>query len=130
MELVKQISVFTSNAPGVLANICGFLRDEKISLNGISVVDHSDHALIRIIPSDPQRTLHLLGEAGLCAVENEILRIELSRGAGSLERILKAFSDSGLDILYLYGSEPANDRPVVYLNLSDNNKGLALFSRS
>ena len=129
MEIVKQISVFTANKSGVLANVCGFLTDEKISLQGVTVVDHSDHALIRLVTSDPEKALHLLGEAGMCVIESDIIRIELTKAPGSLEKILKIASDGDLDILYLYGSEPEKDHPVIFLNLNDNLKGLDLIKK-
>ena len=130
MEIVSQLSVFVANEPGILANICGSLSDEKISLRGISVVDHTDHALIRLVVSDPSRAAHLLGESGLFVIESEVIAVSISKGNGSLEKILKILAAGELNVLYLYGTEPASSAPaVIFLNTSDNLAALELLRK-
>lgn len=106
MELVKQILVLAANQPGTLANICGTLSDQKIDIQGISVLDHVDHALVRMVVDDVTRALHLLGESGLPVLEDEVLRVKVPAGPGSLEQIALAIAEIGLNIHYAYASEP------------------------
>lgn len=120
MELATQLSAFVSNQPGILANLCGSLTDEKISIMGISVVDHTDYAVIRLVVSDSNRAVHLLGEAGLFVLESGIIRIELPEGPGGLEKVLKILADAKINVLYLYGTEPGSNESVIYLHSSDN----------
>lgn len=120
MEIVKQILVLAANQPGTLANICGTLADEKINIQGISVVDHVDHALIRIVVDDVTRALHLLGESGLPVLEDEVLRVKVPGGPGSLEHIAQIMADGGLNINYAYASEPPDGGTFLILKTSDD----------
>ena len=130
MEIVNQLSVFATNEPGVLANVCGYLSDQKINIQGMSIVDHIDYALVRIVVDDPSKALHLLGEAGLFIIENEIVKMELSRKPGSLERIVKVLADGKLNIAYLYASEAVEGNPMVYIQTADNKVALSLLKKN
>ena len=90
MEIVQQLSVLAANQPGTLANICGMLRDENVNIRGITVADHVDHALVRMVVDDATRAAHLMGEAGLVVLEGAVIRIDLAFGPGSLEYVAEA----------------------------------------
>jgi len=130
MEIIKQLLILAANQPGTLANICGTLSDDKINISGISVVDHVDHALIRLVPDDAQKALHLLGETGLPVMEDEVLRIEMKDQYGSLEKIANVISEAGLNIHYAYATEyPGTGRSALILKTSDDTKALAALKK-
>jgi len=123
MEILKQLSILAANQPGILANICGSLSDEKINIIGISVVDHVDHALIRLVVDKPTRAVHLLGEAGLPIIEGDVLRINISEGPGALEKIANALGEDGLNIDYVYATEPKSGKITnLIIKTSDNER--------
>ena len=70
MKTVKQLSLFLENKPGTLVAVCRALADEKINFQAMSVSDAVDHAVVRMVVSDPRRAVHLLGERG-----EQVLRI-------------------------------------------------------
>ncbi len=126
MELTKQLLVLATNQPGTLANICGALSDEKINIQAISIVDHVDHALVRIVVDNPVKALHLLGEAGLPVLEDSALKLTMAGGPGALEKIAQAMSDAGLNIHYAYASEPPSGGGAgLILKTSDDEKALS-----
>lgn len=125
MEIVKQLSIFAANQPGTLAEITGSLSREKIDIRGMTIVDHMDYALIRMVVDKPSEALHFLGNSGLLVVENEILRLELKSGPGALEHVARALGNTGLNIDYLYGSEPSADgSSIMYMMTRDNRRAL------
>jgi len=125
MKVIKQLLVLTTNRPGILANVCGTLADEKINIGGISVVDHVDHALIRMIVSDTTRALHLLGESGLPVMEDEVISLALSGGPGALETVAESISQAGVNIHYAYASEPPDGGPsTLIIKTSDDKKAI------
>lgn len=126
MDIQSQLSVFASNQPGVLANICGLLSDEKINIFGFTVVDHIDHSLVRLVVDNPTKAAHLLGEAGLLVLETEVIRLNVHFGPGSLESVAQAMSDASLNIDYAYATEPQKDGgSTLFLKTNDNTKALA-----
>lgn len=126
MEIVKQLSVLAANRPGTLANICGMLRDEKINIRGITVADHVDHAVVRMVVDEAVRAVHLLGEAGLVVLEGEVIRIDLAFGPGSLEYVAEALGQGGLNIAYVYATEPPQANALSSMYVMTDNNALAL----
>ncbi len=125
MEIVKQLSILAANQPGTLANICGSLLDEKINIQGLMVLDHTDHTLIRIVVDKSNRAMHLLGEAGLLVMESELLKVELKDGPGALEDIARVLGEENLNIDYLYATEPRNhSTSTVFMRTGDDQKAI------
>lgn len=130
MRLMKQLTIIASNKPGVLASICGTLSDEHINITGISVVDHIDYAIIRMVVSDPQKAIHLLGEAGILVFDNDVIEISIKQGPGSLEQIASILSEEKLNIEYVYGTEShANSEAVLFLKTNDNQKAIEVLAK-
>ena len=61
MKVEKQLSLFLENKPGTLAAVCQALADEAVNIYAISVVDAVDHAVVRMVVSDPTKAITLLG---------------------------------------------------------------------
>lgn len=115
MKLVEQLTILAANKPGVLANICGSLSDENINIVGITVVDHLEYAMIRMVVDNPRKAVHLLGEAGILVYEGEVLQITLKKGPGSLEYVAEILAEENLNIEYVYGTESSNNGEAVYI---------------
>lgn len=128
MRILTQLTILAANRPGTLANICGTLSDEKINIIGLSVVDHVDYALIRMVVEDSQKALHLFGEAGLLVMEGDILQIDLKEGAGALEKVATILGKSGINIGYAYATEPSEDGDVasLILHTTDDQRALEI----
>ena len=49
MKTATELSLFLENKPGALAAILADFKKHRVNLEAISVVDHTDHALVRMI---------------------------------------------------------------------------------
>ena len=85
MKIVKQLSLFLKNKPGTLSKVCEALARSKINIYAISISDAVDHAVVRIVVSDPQKALHLLGERGVLVLERDVFMLEGRNKPGELE---------------------------------------------
>ncbi|MCS7205335.1 MAG: ACT domain-containing protein [Leptospiraceae bacterium] len=131
MKIVPQLTIIASNKPGVLANICGSLSDENINITGISVVDHIEYAIIRMVVSDPKKAIHLLGEAGVPVLESEVIEVPLKKGPGSLEYVAEILANENLNIEYVYATEsPSNGgESILFLKSNDNKKAFEVLQK-
>lgn len=130
MKVVEQLTILAANKPGVLANICGSLSDENINIVGITVVDHLEYAMIRMVVDNPRKAVHLLGEAGILVYEGEVLQITLKKGPGSLEYVAEILAEENLNIEYVYGTESSNNgEAVLYLKTNNNQKALEVLNK-
>jgi hypothetical protein len=123
LETATQLAVFLENRPGALARVCEALAKAGINIHALTVSDTVDHAVVRMIVSDPTKALMLLGERGVLAFENDVLLIDATNEMGVLERIAEALSRAEVNIEYAYfatsGSSP---KGIIVLRTSDLDK--------
>jgi hypothetical protein len=119
MKTATELSLFLENKPGALAAILADFKKRHVNLEAITVVDHTDHALVRMIVGDTRRALDLLERAGLLVIEATLLRIEASNRPGALGDVCARLARAKINIQYLYGSVGISTRACLYLRVSD-----------
>jgi hypothetical protein len=102
IETATQLAVFLANRPGALARVCEALANAKINIHALTTSDTVDHTVVRMVVSDPTKALMLLGEAGVLALETEVLMIETASQPGVLARIAERLAKVEVNIEYAY----------------------------
>ena len=126
MRVETQLSAFIENRAGVLAELAADLARHGISIRALTVANLVDHAVVRLVVSEPQKALHLLGDRGVLAVSSSVLALDMPDEAGALAGVAKRLGRAGVNIEYAYGSSPVGGgRAVVYLRASDLKKARA-----
>ncbi len=125
MQITKQLSIFMENQPGNLAKICILLKEKQINISGFSVLDAVDHAVVRLVTTDPAKAIHLLGESGILAIEGDILDIEIKNEPGELARIAEQFSKHKINIDYAYASSDG-EKARIFMKVTDPNKAIEI----
>jgi len=123
IETATQLAVFLANRPGALARVCDALAKAEININALATSDTVDHTVVRMLVSDPTKALMLLGEAGVLALETEVLMVETANQPGVLAKIAERLAEEGVNIEYVYlaGGRDAEKGPIV-LRSSDIEK--------
>ena len=125
MEPATQLAVFLSNRPGALARVCDALAKADINIHALATSDTIDHSVVRMVVSDPTRALMLLGEAGVLALENDVLMIETDNHPGTLARIAERLSQAQVNIEYAYMAATINaNKGLMILRPNDVEKAL------
>jgi hypothetical protein len=102
IETATQLAVFLANRPGALARVCEALAKAEINIYALATSDTVDHTVVRLVVSDPTRALMLLGEAGVLALETEVLMIETASQPGVLAKIAERLAETEVNIEYAY----------------------------
>lgn len=102
VETANQLAVFLGNRPGALARVCAELAEAKINIHALAISDTIDHAVVRMVVSDPTKALMILGERGVLALENEVLMIESNNQPGTLGFIADRLAAASINIEYAY----------------------------
>ncbi len=100
--MVKQISVFLANQPGMLNKACEVLAREGIDIRALTVAENADYGLLRMIVEKPDRATAALNKAGLSSIVHEVLAVEVEDSPGGLCKITKPLTESGVNIEYVY----------------------------
>jgi len=131
MRAETQLSVFLENRAGVLAEVAADLARHGVSIRALTVANLVDHAVVRLVVSEPQKALHLLGDRGVLVVGSPVLAIDMPDEAGALADIARRLGRAGVNIEYAYGSAPVGSgRAAVYLHVSDLRKARAALARA
>ena len=102
VETATQLAVFLANRPGALARVCEALAKAEINIHALATSDTVDHTVVRMVVSDPTKALMLLGEAGVLALETEVLSIETASEPGVLGQIAERLAEADVNIEYAY----------------------------
>ncbi|MGD0651746.1 MAG: ACT domain-containing protein [Verrucomicrobiia bacterium] len=130
MKVETQLSLFLENKPGTLAAVCRAYAEEKINIQAISVSDAVDHAVVRVVVSDPRRAVHLLGERGVLVVERDVLMLESRNKPGELARIAQTLADHKVNIEYAYTATlPGASKGAMILRVDNLKKAERVLKR-
>ena len=119
MKTATELSLFLENKPGALAAILADFKKHHVNLEAISIVDHTDHALVRMVVTDKRRALDVLEGAGLLVIAADLLRIEAANRPGALGEVATKLARAKINIQYLYGSVGISTRANLFLRVSD-----------
>jgi hypothetical protein len=100
MGLVE-ISFRLPNRPGALARVARQLAENRINLAAISVEATSRSGTVRLIVSDPNRTVRLLEESGFKPTTGELIPVHLEERTGSLLQVLDCLAEAKVNIRYV-----------------------------
>jgi hypothetical protein len=123
IETATQLAVFLANRPGALARVCEALANAEINIYALATSDTVDHSVVRMVVNDPTKALMLLGEAGVLALETEVLMIETMSEPGVLAKIAERLAEAEINIEYAYlaGGRGA-EKGLIVLRPSDVEK--------
>ncbi len=123
VKSAMQLAVFLANRPGALARVCDALAKAEINIHALATSDTVDHSVVRMVVSDPTKALMLLGEAGVLALETDVLMIEAENEPGALAKIAERLSRAEVNIEYAYlAASPKAATGLIILRPSDVEK--------
>ena len=129
METVTQLAVFLANKPGTLAAVCDALASEKINIFALTVSDTIDHAVVRMIVSDPKRALSIFEQHGTLVVENDVLLLEQDNKPGSLSEVAKKLAEKNVNIEYAYlATAPTAEKGLLIFRPNNLKKAFEVLS--
>ena len=127
MKLVKQLSIFLENKPGTLSKVCRALAHEGINIYAMTVSDTIDHAVIRIVLSDPDKAVRMFESSGVLVVETEVIQFDLRNEPGQLAKLSDKLSLGDVNIDYAYcAADEEQKKGALILRVDDTKKAMKL----
>lgn len=129
--LVRQFSIFLENRVGRLLDLIRLFERSNIHILGLSVVDTTDSAVIRMIVDDPDKTAELFHEKGLPFNDSNVIAVELPHGPDALMSLLSSLLQAEINMYYTYSLiVRSNDRPVLIFHAEDHELVAEVFKRN
>jgi hypothetical protein len=114
-QLRRQLSIAIENEPGRLGHVARLLATGSIHIDAISVINNVEQGMVRLMTGDPARARTILEEAGLPAVEAEVLAVEVTDSVGNLAAVGEALAGAGINIEYAYASTAQVGQPALLI---------------
>ena len=118
----KQLTVFVENRAGRLSEVLGVLKASNVNILSLSLADTTEFGLLRLIVDNPSLGKEKLQENGFSSLLSDVLIIEITHKAGSLQQLLSAIDKGGVSVEYMYGLSIKSDEAHVVLKVSDTEK--------
>jgi hypothetical protein len=102
--LKQQFTLYLENRPGELARITKKLALEKVNLDGISVANSPDVALVQLVVSNAAATRRVLKSDGVAFTEQKVVLVPLENKPGALAEVVTHLSKAKININYVYAT--------------------------
>ena len=125
MEIImfaKQLTVFIENRTGRLSEVLGVLKNNGVNILSLSLADTTEYGLLRLIVDDAAKGKEKLTENGFSSLLSDVSIIKIPHKVGSLQTLLKAIDENGINIEYMYGLSIDSDEAYVVLKASSTEK--------
>jgi hypothetical protein len=112
---IHQISLFLENKPGQMKEPCRVLAAAGIDIRTLTLADTQRFGILRMIVSDWQRAVELLGAAGYVTNVTEVVAVEVPDRPGGLTALLDIIDGSSVNIEYMYAFTFGRDDKAVLI---------------
>ena len=118
----KQLTVFIENRSGRLSEVLAVLKKNDINILSLSLADTTEFGLLRLIVDNATLGKEKLTENGFSSLLSNVSIIKIPHKTGSLQSLLKAIDEEGVNIEYMYGLSVKSTEAHVVLKASDAEK--------
>lgn len=99
---IRQFNVFVANRVGGMLDVVRRLEQSRNPIISLTVVDTSDCAILRIVPTDPERATEAFHQAKLPYTESDLVVVQLPEGTHPVSEICQVVLPTEMNIHYAY----------------------------
>lgn len=115
-----QFSVVLANKPGVLAGVVQHLADRKVNIAALSMMDSTEHGVLRLVAENPDSARMALGELNLPKSEQQVVVATLPNHAGAFAGVVAQLASQHINIHYAYCTTGARGGKTLGILKVDN----------
>jgi hypothetical protein len=124
-----QFSVFLANRPGVLCRIVQQLAENKINIVAMSMMDATEHGVLRLVAENPNDTRGTLGALDVPRTETTVLVATLPNRPGALADVIERLDQEHVQVHYAYCTTGSrNGKTLGIFKVSSLDRALRVLS--
>ncbi|MBI5866327.1 MAG: amino acid-binding protein [Planctomycetes bacterium] len=124
-----QFSVFLVNKPGVLSRVVHKLAKDKINIIALSMMDSTEHGVLRLVVEDAGRARTCLSELDVPKQETSVIAATLPNRPGALADVVERLAVEHINIHYAYCTTgPAGGKTIGVFKVADQAKAVQVLS--
>ena len=127
----KQLTVLTGNSAVQLNQVISHLSSEGIDIRAHCAVENGErNCKLRMIVSEPDRAVGILGDNGIAAVANEVVIVETEDKPGELSRMLTILAAARIRVEFTYtAATESPGKAMMVFRFSDNRQAAGLLQQ-
>lgn len=130
-EIIKQISVYLENKPGRLASVCSALAKDKINISAMTVAEHRDRSVLRLVTDDMAKTRNVLKKLNVETQIDDVVLVLMSNKPGALAHVCEQLAGEHISIDYAYcNATGKNGKSVAIFKVSNAARCLKLLAET
>ncbi|MCP3965775.1 MAG: hypothetical protein GY750_13160 [Lentisphaerae bacterium] len=123
---MKTIKVITENKPGAVAEISEILANNKVNIETLDADTFVNSGVIMLTVDDWDKGIDALNRAGLQAICDSALVIQINDEPGALAKIMKRFSVAKINIKSIRLLKRENGKSIVAIALDEPGRACGL----
>ncbi len=129
MKVQTQFSVFLVNKPGVLAQVFVELAEAKINITALTLADTTEHGVLRLVTTAPERTRLALARVNVPTTETNILAASIPNRPGAMADVCDRLAAAHINISYAYCTSGApGNKTMCILKVADPKKAVKVLA--
>ena len=124
-----QLSIFLENKTGRLNDVTKVLSKAGVNMRAFSVADNSDFGILRLLVDDTDKAKQVLKENGFAVSTTDVIALNISNTAGTLDKILDLLAQAKVYIEYMYAFSDG-ERASVAIKPDDMNAALDTLAKN
>ena len=123
--MLKQLSVWLPNKPGMLKRFLDILIENKIEIRAITVAENEEYGILLLLVDKPDECIRILEEKDYPISETMVLavKIKAENNTIGLQEISKIMGANDINIDYLY-STLVKDQPLLIMKVDNIEKAI------
>jgi hypothetical protein len=113
--ITKQVSIFLENKSGRLNEVINILGEAEINISAFTIADTSDFGILRLIVSDPEKTIEILKQNQFSAQTTDVVLVKTANQPGALVKLLGLLNSEGIFIEYMYAFSMNENEAVTVI---------------
>ena len=121
--MLKQLSVWLPNKPGMLKRFLDILIENNIEIRAITVAENDEYGILLLLVDKPDECIRILEEKDYPISETMVLavKIKAENNTIGLQEISKIMGANDINIDYLY-STLVKDQPLLIMKVDNIEK--------
>ena len=130
MPIVRQLTVWVEDRPGVLGEVASALGEKRVNIVGFMASAIEGRGALRLVVDKPSTARKVLAKAGWQISEEKLAGVSLVDKPGSLGRAASKLGEAGINIDYAYTGSAKGARKVQdYFAVADPKVALKVLRR-
>ncbi len=130
IEEMIQYSVFLGNTPGLVGKICRGLALAKINIVALTMMDSTEHGVLRVVGKDSKKTGATLESLNVPMTRTEVLAVTMPNRPGAVADVCEQLSNAKIPISYMYSTTGApGGKAIGIFKVTDMTKARKILSK-